>query len=71
MNEDGSALVVSTNGGRISIRIGGQWVMGHVEHGGNYSTTLTPNGSTRGYTFISDAGEVCVLCVDMRVKRPQ
>ncbi len=51
-----------------AIQLGGQWIEGRVEHGPLYATHLVPQGATRGYSFISEAGNVCGLCIGMKVR---
>ncbi len=55
-------------GETCAIQLGGQWIEGHVEHGPIYVTNLVPRGATRGYYFISAVGDVCGLCVGMKVR---
>ncbi len=52
-----------------AIQLGGQWIEGSVEHGPLYSTHLVPHGATRGYYFMSEAGDVCGLCIGMKVRQ--
>ncbi len=55
-------------GEQCAIQLGGQWIEGRVEHGPLSATHLVPYGATRGYYFINEAGDVCGLCIGMKVR---
>ncbi len=67
-----------SSGYPLALHLGGQWIAGRVEHS-NQPTTKYPgadglysitgaNGPQIGYYFIAEGGDVCGLCVGMRVK---
>ncbi len=79
-----STLVLSSNRGRyaldtpdgadiisgqtIEVYIGGQWVMGTVEHTGHLYASESGRAAS-GYYFMAANGGICGLCVGMRVRK--
>lgn len=58
-----------TNGQVCEVFLGGTWIPGSIEHSGNlYAIEGTTQQAFSGYYFISDAGGVCGLCIDMKVR---
>lgn len=60
-----------TSGEPIAIRLGGQWIEGHLEHGrGRYASEhLISQRVLPGYYFIARSdGAVCGLCTGMQVR---
>lgn len=66
-----------TCGNRVSILLGGQWIDGRVEHdtqlypqGRSFEEVMrkTPLRYTGGYFFVASDGNICGLCVGMRVR---
>ena len=84
MNETVHTLVPSTNrgryalsdperqditgGDRMAIWLGGQWILGGVEHAGSLYANESSGQAERGYYFVASNGGVCGLCTDMRVQ---
>jgi len=57
-----------TNGDRLDVQIGGQWIAGSVEHGRVYLVSQE-HIAARGYFFIADTdGMTCGLCIGMSVR---
>jgi Domain of unknown function (DUF5348) len=60
-----------TSGEPIAIRLGGQWIEGHIEHSRQRyaSAHLISQHILPGYYFIASSdGAVCGLCTGMQVR---
>lgn len=59
-----------TDGQRLAIRLGGQWIEGIVEYGTMcYCEDYhVEQHLIRGYYFRADTGELCGLCIGMTVR---
>ena len=60
-----------TSGQTLAIRLGGQWIEGHLEHGRQRyaSSHLVSQHILPGYYFIASSdGAICGLCTGMHVR---
>lgn len=67
-----------TCGDRVSILLGGQWIEGRVEHDQRLypqspqtfeeAMRQTPTQFAGGYYFVAEDGNICGLCIEMRVR---
>jgi hypothetical protein len=59
-----------TSGESITIRLGGQWIEGHIEHSRQRyaSSHVVAQPTLPGYYFIARDGAVCGLCTGMQVR---
>ena len=56
-----------TGGQALEICLGGVWIAGSIEHAGRLYA-IEGMKPQRGYYFIASDGEVCGLCVGMKVR---
>ena len=84
MNETVHTLVPSTNRGRYALDdpegqditggdsmvvwLGGQWILGSVEHAGSLYASESSGRTERGYYFVASNGGICGLCAGMKIR---
>ena len=57
-----------TSGEVLSLLLGGQWIEGRVEHGSELYARERCGQMENGYYFLDRNGQICGLCVGMKVQ---